>query len=424
MAEPGDITWRFVTRRNATVFLCSFALVVGFGSGSRAAVAVGEFILVLLVVQWIDGARTLPGLRMRREHYPRSFEGADVTVDVHAENARPHPLHLIEVSDSFPPAGAYEIRNLAGEVPARSGVLFRYRRNCSRRRGLYIIGPLKLAASDGLGLFEFRETREEVGTLIVYPQAVDLKGFELLGDGTLLDIGEAVVRRIGRGEQFARLRSYRAGDPPRYIHWPSTARHGRPVVKEFDQNVVAEITIYCDLHLLALSGLGSMTSVEYRIKAAASIATEAVENHHLVKVVAVKDPADMTTMGGGRGHLAAILDWMALLKAEGAGSFTEYVADDVRGLRRGSTAVLVLSSVNLDPSAAADLVRLLVLQHVRPVAVIVDDRTFVKLRPEQDAAYQRAMQLDALAVVLKRAGATVFAVANQQDVSRQLRLAV
>jgi uncharacterized protein (DUF58 family) len=182
---------------------------------------------------------------------------------------------------------------------------------------------MALRVQDPLGLFAFRETCEQVSTLLVYPQALDISGQDLLGDGTVANIGEAVVRQLGRSEEFAGLRRYRGGDPPRYIHWPSTARLRVPHVKEFDRSITSQITIYCDLHLIALSGLGAATTVEYRIKAAASIAAEAVRHGHMVRVVAVKDPPDMTTMAGGRRHLTQVLDWMAMLKAEGAGSFEE-----------------------------------------------------------------------------------------------------
>ena len=424
MTDAGheDFAIRVFTRRNVVLFLSSLSLVVGFSTGSRAAVGLGEFLLILMVVQWTSGARILPALGVRRSLYPRAFEGDTVTVDIRAENRRGAPAHLLEVTDSFPPSGNFRVRSLAGEVPPRSGVLFRYRQACTHRRGLYVLGPMTLRAWDPLGIFSFRETCDQVSTLLVYPQALDISGQDMLGDGTMANIGEAVVRQIGRGEEFARLRRYERGDPPRYIHWPSTARLRTPHVKEFDRSIVTQITVYCDLHLLALSGLGAATTVEYRIKAAASIAAEAVRHGHLVRVVAVKDPADMTTMGGGHRHLAQILDWMALLKAEGEGSFEEYVMDDARGALRGSTAILVMSSVHVEPARAEETVRLLALRRVRAIAVIVDDRSFVKLRMEQDRAFRAAPALDALVARLRNAGCTVYTVRSRQDIALQMRV--
>ena len=419
-AQDNEITFRLFTRRNVILFLCSFPLVTGVASGSRPVFALGVYLLVLVTIEWIAGSRVLRAITVDREHQPRAFEGDTVTVELALANPSRNDTHLVEVVDSFPPGADYQVAHVATNLPQGQGVLFRYRRRCKRRRGLYLIGPLRLLAHSPLGVFQFRETRDNVSTMLVYPQAADIRGFDMLGRGTLLEIGDAVVRRIGRGEQFARLRPYRPGDPPRYIHWPTSARRGAFLVKEFEQNVVTEITVYCDMHLLALAGLGDSTSIEFRVKTAASIATEAVRHHHMVRVVAVKDPVDMTTMAGGHEHIIAILDWLALLRAEGTGSFESYVSGEVEMLKRGSTAVLVLSSGNMDSDATAALVRLLAIRRVRPICVIVDDRSFLKLRPEQDRPFVDALPLEDMVWLLKEAGAHVFTVRNQQDLSTQL----
>lgn len=419
-AHESEITFRLFTRRNVVLFLCSYPLVTGVASGSRVTFALGIFLFVLVTLEWIAGRRILGAITLQREHQPRAFEGDTVTVDIALENPSSRDTHLVEVVDSFSPGADYHVAHVATSLPGGEGVLFRYRRRCKRRRGLYIIGPLRLLAYSPLGVFEFRDTRDVVSTMLVYPQAADVRSFDMLGRGTLLEIGDAVVRRVGRGEQFARLRAYRPGDPPRYIHWPTSARRGTFLVKEFEQNVVTEITVYCDMHLIALAGVGDSTSIEFRVKTAASIATEAVRHHHMVRVVAVKDPVDMTTMAGGHEHIIAILDWLALLRAEGTGSFESYVSGEVEMLKRGSTAVLVLSSGNMDSTRTASLVQLLAIRRVRPICVIVDDRSFLKLRPEQDRPFVDALPLDDMVWLLKEAGAHVFTVLNQQNLSTQL----
>ena len=417
-----DFQFHLFTRRNVVLFLSSFTLIAGMASASRATFGFGIFLLTLIIFEWLEGRRLPAHLYLQRLHYPRAFEGDVVTVDLKVENRSPRDAHLVEVIDAFSPSGNYHIAQVAPDLPAGEGVLFRYRQTCKHHRGIYLIGPMRLRTHSPVGLFTFNQTREIVTTLHIHPQAVGIMGFEILGRGTLLEIGEAVVRRIGRGEQFAQLRDYRAGDPPRYIHWPSTARRGYPLVKEFEQNVVSEITIYCDLHLLSLAGLGNNTSLEMRIKAAASIAAEAIPHQHLVRVVAVKDPMDMTTLAAGREHLTAILDWLALLKAEGVGSFEAPIMKEAELLRPGSTAVLVLSSINMKTEATAKLVQLLVLRRVKAICVLVDDRSFLKLRTEQDQAFADAPPLDQQVGMLKEAGADLFTVLNQQHLATQLRL--
>jgi uncharacterized protein (DUF58 family) len=191
-------------------------------------------------------------------------------------------------------------------------------------------------------------------------------------------------------------------------------------VKEFDQSAVTEVTIYCDLFLLSLAGLGALTSVEYRIKAAASIASEAIRKNHFVKLVGVKAPVEATRMAGGQGHLISILDRLALLRAEGEGAFEDVLIDSARLLRHQSTAVLLMSSVHVDVEKLDQALRLFGMYKVRVIAVVVDDHTFLKLREEQVAAFRDAPPLEDLVRRLKLADCTVFTIANLQDAAARL----
>jgi uncharacterized protein (DUF58 family) len=418
MAQP-DLAYRFLTRRNAILFMGSFVLVIGYGTGSSAVIYLGLLLLVTIFGEYILGAGTLASISVRREHYPRSFEGSEVEVRLNVTNEG-GAAYQLELTDSFPPGSNYHIRQMATHMPGRSTIAFRYREVCSRRRGLYVLGPVRMRASDPLGLFTFEETEHEVTKLLVYPTAEELVGFDVLGTGTHANIGSEIVRHIGRSEEFERLRGYQRGDPPRLIHWRSSARLGGLHVKEFERNVVTQVTIYADLHLVALSGLGDLTSVEYRIKVAASVAQEAIAKHHLVRVVALKQPREQTRLAGGQQHLTAVLDWLALLKPEGSGSAEEAIIAESGTLRRGSTVVLILSSIHVDAERLLDAVKLLQLRTIKVVAVLVDDRSFIKLRTEQESFYQKAPPLKQLAGALTRVGATTYSVRNMESVTRRL----
>jgi hypothetical protein len=51
---------------------------------------------------------------------------------------------------------------------------------------------------------------------------------------------------VGDSQEFLQLRDYRPGDPVRRIHWPSTARSGRLVVKETGEEYFARIGLVMD----------------------------------------------------------------------------------------------------------------------------------------------------------------------------------
>ncbi|MGI8905617.1 MAG: DUF58 domain-containing protein [Candidatus Sumerlaeaceae bacterium] len=419
-----DLSFRFMTRRNAVLFLASFLLVIGFGTGTRAIIFFAELLVLTMLGECFLGARALDLVRVGRSHYPRSFEGSQIEVRLNVTNEGSTPVYMLVVTDSFPPGSNYHVRQMATHLPARSEIAFRYREVCSRRRGLYVLGPIRLQASDPLGLFTFERTENELSKLLVYPTAEQLVGFNVLGAGTHANVGSEIVRHIGRSEEFERLRAYHRGDPPRLIHWRSSARLGALHVKEFERNVVTQVTIYCDLHLVALSGLGDLTSVEYRIKVAGSIAQEAIHRHHFVRVVALKQPREETRLAGGSQHLTAILDWLALLKPAGSGSVEEQLIAESGMQRRGSTVILVLSSIHLNAARLLDAVTLLHMRRVKVLAVLVDDRSFIKLRKEQEEYYQKAPPLKTVAAALTRAGVVTYTIRNQESVTRRLGVPV
>src|SRR5262249_6785739 len=78
---------------------------------------------------------------------------------------------------------------------------------------------------------------KDAGTLTVYPRLMRMRQrfLETLGAG-----GEAIGHLHERNRPAQEscavrgLRGYRIGDSPRWVHWPSTARTGRILVKEFD----------------------------------------------------------------------------------------------------------------------------------------------------------------------------------------------
>ena len=60
---------------------------------------------------------------------------------------------------------------------------------------------------------------------------------------------ESVKRRRGMQEdEFFALRRWRPGDHYRHIHWRTTAKYGRPMIKQFDQPSNRDLAIVVDLY--------------------------------------------------------------------------------------------------------------------------------------------------------------------------------
>lgn len=416
-------TYRLATKRNLLLFMISFSLGTGVAFNVRPMIFLGECLLVLGVAAYLQSGGTRARFRFRREHHPRCFEDDLMRVDLTCHYTGRVALDLVEIRDTFPPGNAYFISSLATR-PVRSSheLQITYENLCSRRRGLYTIGPLRLRCADALGVFRHTHEFDVFTALYVYPKVPEVEHFDLLQEGTLRHVGQEVYPRAGRSEEFRSVREYRPGDALRLIHWPSTARHGRPMVKEFDDNVVTDVSIFIDLHRLSLRGVGDVTSVEYMIKAAAAAARAAIARAHRVQVFSLSGHPDHVPLAGGWSHLLTALDHMTVYRATGEHDFADEVRRRIALLTPGSTVVWIVSATNFDLGRCRPLVEQLLGDQMRVIVVLIDDRSFLKLYLEQETMHLEAPQLATTAAELKRFGCRVVTAGSSDDLRVRMEM--
>jgi len=119
-------------------------------------------------------------------------------------------------------------------------------------------GPCSLAAAGPEGVLVCPEYRE----------------LERLGLFDQRPAVETSAARLGAPGEFVGVRDYRPGDAGRNVHWRSSARAGRLIVKEFAAETQPALTLALDLR--ADSALGPQgDTLELGIKVAASLARNA-----------------------------------------------------------------------------------------------------------------------------------------------------
>jgi uncharacterized protein (DUF58 family) len=188
------------------------------------------------------------------------------------------------------------------------------------RRGRHRLDGLRVTTRFPFGIFLKAgqvTLREE---LLVYPSLgpVSAQRLRELGGS-----GAAHTRRRGRGSDLHNLRDYRAGDDPRLIHWPSSAKTGSLTVREME----AETTL--DTRIVLVGG-GDPARVEAGISEAASLAV------HLLRVgaqVAVAGPGLEVPLGRGPEHRRRVLTALALWEPAALPSPSPGEGPNVRELR-------------------------------------------------------------------------------------------
>jgi len=95
-------------------------------------------------------------------------------------------------------------------------------------RGAVELSGVRVRSSWPFGLVTHEVVIALPAQLLVYPRPLPGRA----GARPRARVGLAEEPRPGGAGDFLGLRDYRAGDPPRRIHWPATARLGRAVVVE------------------------------------------------------------------------------------------------------------------------------------------------------------------------------------------------
>lgn len=100
-------------------------------------------------------------------------------------------------------------------------------------RGVLEVGPVSVRRGDPIGLFERTHDRRQAVDLYVHPRTTALDGLSL---GHLRDLEGLPAQHLARDDvSFHALREYQPGDDLRHVHWKSTARAGKVMVRQYEE---------------------------------------------------------------------------------------------------------------------------------------------------------------------------------------------
>lgn len=153
----------------------------------------------------------------------------------------------------------------------------------TNRRAVLTIGPASSVQSDPLGLLRREVASSGALELFVHPVVVPLP---TLGAGLLRDLEGQTTRDLSVSDlAFHTLRDYVPGDDRRYVHWRSSAKNGRLLVRQFLDTRRSRVTIAVDADTAAYV---DEDEFELAISVAASLG-----------VRCVRDELDVTVVAGG-----------------------------------------------------------------------------------------------------------------------------
>ena len=240
------------------------------------------------------------------------------------------------------------------------------------RRGQFSIGPATLRCTDPLGLYAVSLPISDSAGVLVLPPVLALPAIEVASGG-----------RAGEGRRHRRsalemtvsvqtVREYVEGDPLRAIHWPTTARRDKLFVRQFEQTPSSDWWICLDLNRDVQAGEGDLSTEEYGVILAASLADRGLRMRHPVGLAACAQETVWIPPRHSPGQLIDILRALAMVKP--GGRRVEELLDHVRpSMRTGASLILI--TPDLRPEWISALMQL-VRMGVTPTVLLLDPASF------------------------------------------------
>ncbi len=175
------------------------------------------------------------------------------------------------------------------------------------RRGRYTFSAFRLSTKFPFALFRKSRLIDADTTVLVYPA---VRPVPLMAERRAHHLGDNMPLPRGRRGEFHGLREFRDGDDPRDIHWRSTARRGRRLVREHDDEASRRVAIFLDNVRPAGDEAVADDLIEKAVSLCASIVVDHLERGWMVRLIT---RSGSIPWAQGRGSQQQFLEHLALL---------------------------------------------------------------------------------------------------------------
>lgn len=261
-------------------------ITIGIG---MAAINTGNNLLYLLlgwlismiIASGILSDICLRGIRITRSAPKRIFANRPFLMELCATNSKKRlASYSLEIEDICQ-GHAVDKRCYFLKLPEGKSQHTSYRHTINRR-GLYTFEGFTVATKFPFGLFLKARTEQSASEILVFPAVRSVALPPLLSQR----VGDTLTNKIGRQGEFFGLREYRDGDDRRSIHWRSSARSERLMVREYEDESQRRITLLIDNALPQTRGEHEEQALEDAISLCASLAQAYLERGYALRLVA------------------------------------------------------------------------------------------------------------------------------------------
>jgi uncharacterized protein (DUF58 family) len=400
-------------RRNSLYLIIILALLSGLVTGRATFFVVAYLLFGVLFLSALWASLSIAGISLGRStRSRRSQVGHTFTETFYVHNHSWLPKLWLEVND-YSDLPFHNVGRVTPVIPPRGTYSWTVETPCYVR-GEFRLGPMRVATGDPFGLFEPQRTINATERIIVYPQAVPLMQFDLpaaaLSGG---DPQRFITQHITTNA--ASVRDYVVGDSINRIHWRSTARRGRLIVKEFELDPQVDVWLFVDFSQYSLvedptlQRVGMIGSIiygsphiprsteEYAVVIAASIANYFAEQERSLGFSAYTPYLEVLLPERGQRQLMRILNILAVARSTTPMSLADMLRMQSHNFTRGTTLIIVTAA--LDPQWLTQVQRIRE-RGVKSVCIFVDPVSFGGTHPS-DEMRQRLLSLKIPTIVVQ-----------------------
>ncbi|GHO42990.1 DUF58 domain-containing protein [Ktedonospora formicarum] len=307
-------------------------------------------LLVLFTLSWLWARYSVRKLIFRRSSTGGRVQVGEVFEErLMLDNLGVLPKLWVQIVDgsTLPGHRAGYVASMGG----RKRAMWRVRTPC-RQRGRFQLGPVSAISGDPFGLFRRRLTLSASNELLVLPRVLPITQFALFSGG-LPGRGKTSRRALQTTTNATSIREYIAGDALSRIHWRSSARHNKLMVKEFDLDPAVDVWIFVDLNESVQAGEDEDSTEEYAVTIAATIAVHLLRQDLSVGMIVNGERREILTMDRGDRQIERVLELLAVVRSGPGPDLKEALALDAFHLGRNMAAIVITPSNSRDWHAGA-----------------------------------------------------------------------
>lgn len=260
----------------AALFLVSNWFTPLYGITWLLVIAWGLFICVEMVMLYRSSA--LKATRI----LPEKFSNSDANeVIVQLQNGYAFPIAagiLDELPVQFQKRDFYK----AITIPGKGKETFTYKVR-PVERGAYIFGNLNIYIATKIGLIKRRYTFNKEQMVKVFPSFIQMKKYDFLAiDNRLTLAGLKKIRKIGNTLEFEQIKEYVSGDDIRSVNWKSTAKQGRLMVNQYQDEKMQPVYSIIDTSRVMKMPFNELKLVDYAINSSLAFSNIALKKNDKV----------------------------------------------------------------------------------------------------------------------------------------------